>query len=112
MTKNMKQLFEMNGGFLKAADIYSAGATIRQTQDMVERGEILRIKRGYYQLAEIYEPNETAMIAKLFPEAILCMDTALFYFGYSDRTPMEWHLAFSRDISKSRFKLTYPFIKP
>ena len=112
MTDNIKQLFEINGGFLKAGDIYANGVTIRQVQDMVDRGEILRIKRGFYQMAENYEPNETAMIAKLFPEAILCMDTALFYFGYSDRTPLDWHLAFSRNISKSRFKLSYPAIKP
>ena len=58
------------------------------------------------------EPNETAMISKLFPEAVLCMDTALFYYGYSDRTPLEWHLAVSRHTSKSRFNLSYPFVKP
>jgi len=40
------------------------------------------------------------------------MDTALFYYGYSDRTPLEWHLAVSRGVSKSRFKLSYPFVKP
>jgi hypothetical protein len=29
----------------------------------------------------------------LFPDAVLCMNTALFYYVYSDRTPAEWHLA-------------------
>ena len=112
MSENILKLFRASGGFLKAADVYSAGATIRQIQSMVEHGEIIRIKRGYYQLNEMDEPNEAAMIAKLFPEAILCGDTALFHYGYSDRTPIEWHLAVSRNISKSRFKIDFIFTVP
>ena len=40
------------------------------------------------------------------------MDTALRYYGYSDRTPAEWHLAVSKDSSKSRFNIDYPFVRP
>jgi len=112
MNERIACLFKKNGGFLKAADIYAAGANIRQVQGMVACGDILRIKRGYYQLASMDEPNEAAMIAKLFPEAVLCMDTALFHYSYIDRTPTEWHLAVGRETSKSRFHLTYPFVKP
>ena len=112
MNKNIESLFKKNNGFLKAADLYSAGATRKEVSSMLECGDIMRVKRGYYQLANLEEPNEAAMIAKLFPEAILCMDTALFHYRYSDRTPLEWNIAVSRNISKSRFNLTYPFVKP
>jgi len=40
------------------------------------------------------------------------MDTALFYYGYSDRTPNAWHLAVSKDSGKSRFKIDYPSVRP
>ena len=40
------------------------------------------------------------------------MDTDLFYYGYSDRTPLAWHLAVSKDSGKSRFKIEYPFVRP
>ena len=40
------------------------------------------------------------------------MDTALRYHGYSDRTPVNWHLAVSKDSGKSRFNIDYPFVKP
>ena len=112
MRKQIELLFKKNNGFLKAVDLYSAGATRKEVSSMLECGDILRVKRGYYQLAHMDEPNEAALIAKLFPEAILCMDTALFHYGYSDRTPLEWTMAVSRNISKSRFNLTYPFVKP
>ena len=112
MNKTIEFLFEKNKGYAKAADLYSAGATRKEVSLMLESGDIMRVKRGYYQLAKMDEPNEAAMIAKLFPEAILCMDTALFHYGYSDRTPLEWNMAVSRNISKSRLNLSYPFIRP
>ena len=56
--------------------------------------------------------SEVRTIVNLFPDAILCMDTALFYYGYSDRTPRKWHLAVSKDSGKSRFNIEYPFVKP
>ena len=112
MNKNIELLFKKSKGFLKAADLYSAGATRKEVSSMLETGSIMRVKRGYYQLVNLEEPNEVALIAKLFPEAILCMDTALFHYEYSDHSPLEWTIAVSRNISKSRFNLDYPFIKP
>ena len=38
--------------------------------------------------------------------------SALFYYRYSDRTPLEWNIAVDRDTSKSRFHLDYPFVQP
>ena len=112
MSNSTLEIFEKNNGTLKAVDLYSSGVTQREIDKMLDRGKITRIKRGYYQLSDIDEPNETSIISKLFPEAILCMDTALFYYNYSDRTPLEWCLAVDRSISKSRFKLSYPAVKP
>ena len=72
----------------------------------------MRVRHGYYQLANDLECSDEEIIAKLFPEGILCMDTALFYYGYSDRTPLEWTIAFERTVARSRLKLDYPTIKP
>jgi len=112
MMSDIIEAFEKNNGTLKAIELYSSGIKQREIDKMLDCGKITRIKRGYYQLADIDEPNEAAIISKLFPEAILCMDTALFYYNYSDRTPLEWCFAVDRNISKSRFKLSYPLFKP
>lgn len=56
--------------------------------------------------------TEAALIAALFPDGIICMHSALFYYQYSDRTPLDWDIAINRDTSKSRFKLDYPYVKP
>lgn len=52
------------------------------------------------------------MCVTTYPDGALCMYTALFYYGYSDRTPGQWDIAINRNTSKSRFKLDYPYVRP
>ena len=56
--------------------------------------------------------SEVSTVCRLFPDGIFCMYTALRYYQYSDRTPLEWHISVSKDSNKSRFKIDYPFVKP
>ena len=39
------------------------------------------------------------------------METALFYYHYSDRNPSEWSFAIDKNVSKLRTNIDYPFIK-
>ena len=39
------------------------------------------------------------------------METALFYYRYSDRNPVEWNIAIDKNTSRQRTKIDYPFIK-
>jgi len=71
-----------------------------------------RVDNGYYQWANPDDYSEIGTVHRLFPDADLCMDSTLHYYGYSDRTPGEWHLAVSKDSGKSRFNIDYPFVKP
>lgn len=68
------------------------------------------MRSGYYSLPENDVPEE-AVIARLFSDGIVCMDSALFYYGYSDKTPLEWHLSFPRTVTRSRFKIAYPPVR-
>ena len=42
------------------------------------------------------------MIATFFKEGIVCMESALFYYGYSDKTPLEWTIAVPRTITRTK----------
>ena len=83
-----------------------------QREKLIADGYVEKIRRGYYQWIYPDDFSEVRTVIHLFPDAILCMDTALRYYGYSDRTPSNWHLAVSKDSGKSRFKIDYPFVKP
>jgi predicted transcriptional regulator of viral defense system len=40
------------------------------------------------------------------------MESALEYYGYTDRTPSAWNIAVRADSSRMRFKIDYPVVKP
>ena len=79
---------------------------------LIQSGAVEKIRHGYYQWVDPDNQSEAATVIRLFPDGILCMDTALRHYGYSDRTPAEWHIAVSKYSNRTRFKLDYPFIKP
>ena len=72
---------------------------------LCENGELERVKHGYYQLANRMEISEEKMISTFLNEGIVCMESALFYYGYSDKTPLVWNIGVSRNISKSKVKI-------
>ncbi|MCL2879555.1 MAG: hypothetical protein FWF29_04850 [Treponema sp.] len=97
---------------LRTKDLYTGKIFYNDIQQLVADGCIEKIRYGYYQWIDKDNPGEARLINQLFPDAILTMDTALFYYGYSDRTPYAWHLAVSKDSGKSRFRIDYPFVHP
>ena len=98
------------GGVARTADFNAAGYANSVVSDICKRGLITRLRSGYYALPQ-QEQREEEIIAQLFPDGIVCQDSALFYYGYSDRTPLEWHLAFPRTVTRSRFEIAYPPIR-
>ena len=44
------------------------------------------------------------------PDAVLYMETALFYYRHSDRNPAEWNIAIDKNVSKDHTKIDYPFL--
>ena len=101
------------GGVARTADFNAAGYRNTVVSDMCKRGLIVRVRSGYYSLPqpEGQAQREEDIIARLFPDGIVCQDSALFYYSYSDRAPLEWHLAFPRTITRSRFEIGYPPVR-
>jgi predicted transcriptional regulator of viral defense system len=110
--EEIRQIFDENGGLLRTKELYASKVFYDDLQQFVKDGFIEKIRYGYYQWIDADNPSEARLISRLFPDGILNMDTALFYYGYSDRTPHAWHLAVSKDSGKSRFKIDYPFVRP
>ena len=110
--EEIEKLFNEQGGKMRTSDLSRARIYYKDIQTLIKRGHIEKIRTGYYQWIDQDNPSEIATILRLFPDAILCMETALQYYGYSDRTPLWWALAVSKDSPKTRFKIDYPFVKP
>lgn len=98
------------GGVARTADFNAAGFANYAVSEMCKQGLIVRVRSGYYALPDDAQQEE-AVIAQLFPDGIVCMDSALFHYGYSDKTPLEWHLSFRRTVTRSRFNSDYPPVR-
>ena len=107
-----KSIFDKYGGMMRTTQLAEEKIFYPQREKLIADGYVEKIRRGYYQWINPDDFSEVITVIRLFPDAILCMDTALRYYGYSDRTPGDWHLAVSKDSGKSRFKIDYPFVKP
>lgn len=110
--EHYKEIFERYGGMMRTNQLEKEHILYRKIQQLIQEGYIEKVRYGYYQWVDQDDFSEISTINRLFPDAILCMETALRYYGYSDRTPGDWHLAISKDSGKSRFKIDYPFVKP
>lgn len=107
-----KMIFDSYGGMMRTRDLQNEKILYRTLHKLIEQGFVEKVRYGYYRWINLNDFSEVCVVIRLFPEAILCMETALRYYGYSDRNPLKWHLAVSRDFSKSRFNIDYPFVKP
>ena len=108
----VKDIFAAHNGMMRTCELHNKHIFYHDIQTLIERGIIEKVRYGYYQWVDSENLSEALTVTRLFPDAIMCMDTALFYYKYSDRTPLAWHLAVSKDSGKSRFNIDYPFIKP
>ena len=106
MSNDMKTL-------IRTKELNNIGIYSKDIAELVDAGLIERIKQGYYRIVEHTEnDSEAKLIGQLYPDGILCMNSALFYYGYSDRTPLTWDIAIDRNVSKARFNIDYPYVKP
>ena len=107
-----KEIFDRYDGMMRAKQLDAEKVFYAKRQKLIQNGYIEKVRTGYYQWIDPEDFSEAGTVKRLFPDAIFCMDTALLYYGYSDRTPREWHMAVSKDSGKSRFKIDYPLVKP
>ena len=105
------QCIDENGGIVKKEQLSDLGIDYRRILDFVGRKEIIRIKNGYYTYG-VDRFSEEELVAKLFPDGLLCMESALYAYGYISRKPYGFTIAVDKNTSKSRFKLDYPKVIP
>ena len=107
-----KEIFDRYGGMMKTSELLKEKIYYADIAWLIQSGAVEKVRQGYYQWIDTDNQSEAVTVIKLFPDGILCMDTALRHYGYSDRTPAEWHIAVSKYSNRTRFKLDYPFVKP
>lgn len=107
----LEKEFIKKGGILKTSELNDLGFSSRQINKLMKEGIISRIKHGFYELTD-YIPREEVIIARLFPEAVIFLESALFYYEYTDRVPSAWQIAVDKNSQKTKYDIDYLLIKP
>ena len=110
--EKIKNIFDHYGGIMRTAELTKEKIYYADIAFLIEKGYIEKIRTGYYQWIDTENMSEIKTVSHLFPDGIFCMNTALRHYGYSDRTPAEWHIAVDKYSNRSRFNIDYPFTKP
>ena len=73
--EKVHKLIDSHGGIVKKEEFADIDVDYRRILDFVESGELVRIKNGYYT-DRMDRFSEEELIARLFPDACLCMESA------------------------------------
>ena len=107
-----KEIFERYNGMMRTSELLKEKIYYADIAWLIQSGAVEKVRQGYYQWIDPDNQSEATTVIRLFPDGILCMDTALRHYGYSDRTPAEWHIAVDKHSNRTRFNIDYPFVKP
>ena len=75
----VKEFIYQNGGVVKKSQLNELGIDYRRILDFVEKGDLIRIKNGYYAV-RLSDFSEEELIARLFPDCVLNLETALYAY--------------------------------
>lgn len=95
------EVFHRVGCIAKTADFVAAGLTSSDVAFLCNKGYIERVRNGFYKLPNAEELKEEYILSRLLPQGIICVESALFFYGYSDFAPREWTLAVPRSFSRT-----------
>ena len=96
-----KKVIDSNGGIAKSANFVAAGIRAVDVVNMCNAGYLNRVRHGYYQMAEQDAATEEQILATMLPMGVVCVESALFHYGYSDFAPRKWSIAVPRTVSRS-----------
>ncbi|RNC97010.1 MAG: transcriptional regulator [Oricola sp.] len=78
-----------DGSIVRLSEFRAEGITAATVSRMVDHGEVVRLSRGLYQLADapLDANHSLAEAAKRVPKGVVCLLSALAFHGLTDQLP-------------------------
>lgn len=109
--KNIIHSFKENNGYLSFSDLKNRGVTTFQIKELEQEKVVEKFARGWYWCKEcgIEKPNDYKYIeiAKVYPKAVICMESACFFNGIIHVEPEIPTIATERT-DRGKIDLIYP----
>ncbi len=82
-------------GMITTEQVTAAGLHRGILRELVDSGELYRFSRGLYMRSDAWE-DDFYLLQRRYSRGIYSHDTALYLWGYSDRTPARYTLTFPK----------------
>jgi predicted transcriptional regulator of viral defense system len=92
-TKKLLKLIKKNGGMITSSQVTNADIPRTYLSSMEQKGNLVRIKRGFYVLPDVFE-DEMYVLACSYPKGVFSHGTALYIHKMTDRTPIVYEMSF------------------
>jgi len=94
----VRKHFEVNHGLLTTSELRSIGVSSRNIRAMLDAGMMGKVKHGHYVWAEKADYlSDVHVAAKLIPQGVVCLFTAVEHYGLSAVNPSAICMALPRD---------------
>lgn len=90
--------FNQNNGYLYTRQMKGSAFRYHLNQ-MLENGEVVKIRHGLYLLASDERADERALVSALIPQGVFCLFSAWFYYELTTTVPYQHHIALHRNTS-------------
>ena len=108
-----RRVFEEYGNYMRTNELSKEKIFYEYIQELISEGYIEKIRTGYYHWKEGGGGEcEIEKVRYMFPDGILSMESAMYYYKYIDEIPDFWTFTFPRNSTKSRFSFNEVAIKP
>ena len=96
--QSVLEIFRRHGGVLRTGQALRRGVHPAALYNLVVSGQISRLARGHYRLADANEFSnpDLAVAASTAPDAVVCLISALSFHGITTQVPRAVYLAVSR----------------
>ena len=96
--ESVLETFRQHGGVLRTGQALTRGIHPAALYSLVESGQITRLARGLYRLADAQEFSnpDLAVVASKAPDAVVCLISALSFHGITTQVPRAVYLAVPR----------------
>jgi len=97
--KSPLEIFRQHGGQLRMSEALSAGISRYMLYSLRDKGLIEQVSRGIYRLADLPPIGnpDLVTVALRFPNAVICLTSALAYHGLTTQIPHEVSVAVTRN---------------
>ena len=102
-TQQILEMAKQNNGVVTASMVVEAGLSRGILKYLADLGKLEKTARGIYILPDVLE-DEFVSLQERFKRGIYSLETALFLWNLTDRTPAKYHMTFPGTYNLSKPK--------